>query len=354
MAIRTTSALLVASLALTACASTKWQHTLMTDPAQSARQLVIDDGYCLRVALGSAPMPQVVTTAGAGTTSVTMSGTTINPMTGQTSYGTYSGQARTTPAGGFAAGMADGMNMGNAINAAVAQERIHKACMFAKGWSDSPIPVVAAQASVPKAPLVRTNTVVRATAALPPIYASPKEAWDAETAEFLLVYPQYEHDLLFGKFNVRIKAIAVSEAGRKMSGPQILMAAQKEMVEAGVAHEEPASKDYDLIRSTYRDAIRGDAVAQAGLGTMYSLGRGTLFPVNLTRAAFWAQQSAVAGNSVGQISYGVLRYGGGGVQQDKVDGYRWVQKAAVTDPSLKELMGQLEAGMSPEELRAVR
>lgn len=354
MAIRTSAAVVAAGLALAACASPKWQHTEITDPARSARQLVVDDGYCTQVALGAAPMPQVVTAPTGSTSNVSMRGTTVNPQTGQTTYGTYTGQVTTAPTNSFAAGMANGMNMGNAINAGLAQERIHKACMFAKGWTDSQVPAIAAAAAPPIAPMTRTSVIAKAPAAPTPIYASPTGAWEAETAEFLLIYPAYGQDPLFGKFNSRIKAIAVSDAGRKMSGPQILMAARKEMIDGGFATVEPASKDYDLIRSSYRDAVRGDAWAQAGLGLLYSQGSGATFPVNRTRSAWWSQQSAVAGNPVGQMGYGILRFGGGGVQQDKVDGYRWVQKAAVTDASARELLSQFESEMTQEELRAVR
>lgn len=192
MTIRITCVAITAA-ALAGCAGPSWQHTQITDPATSARQLVIDDGYCTAVSQNSAPVPQVILADGPKTSNFNLQGTTRNTQTGATSYSDYSGQMTTAPAGaaaGFASGMANGMNIGAAIMAGQAQERIHKSCMFAKGWTDTKVAGAATAAAVAPQPVTRTSAPVSGTITRIGIYATPTASWEADCAEFFCFSPR--------------------------------------------------------------------------------------------------------------------------------------------------------------------
>lgn len=124
-------------IALTGCTTSNWQNPRIASAAQRDRQLVIDNGYCKRVAVGGAPMPniQVANTQSQG---YAVSGTT-------TSYGTYGqvtsnyrGTVTPMPNAGasFAGGVAQGAGLGAAMRAKRDQDEIHKSCMYSLGWSD--------------------------------------------------------------------------------------------------------------------------------------------------------------------------------------------------------------------------
>ena len=148
----------VAALALVAllsgCASTQYFHTSLTDPGQIAQRRAIDDAYCAQVAMGSAPVPQIVTQP-ASPSSYQASGTIsgYSPNTGYSTYN-YSGTVRpsNSAAHSFNQGFANGMNMGNAMAARRAQDTILHGCMVSRGWTDDPARAATVAATTTPAP----------------------------------------------------------------------------------------------------------------------------------------------------------------------------------------------------------
>lgn len=349
MVIRTTAAI-CGLLTLAGCA-TKWQHTAMTDPVAVQRQLTIDDGYCTMVSAGSLPMPQVVIPAplpAPTTSNIAMTGTAVNPATGGTTTTNSRGTVTTAPApsfgAGFANGFASGANLGATLAAGLAQEKIHTACMYAKGWTDIP-----GQAAMQKTALVARPGVAPKPVSFTQIYATPQEEWGVDTAEFLNIYPTYREQPHFDRLNENVKRIA--RASPQLSGPQVLLAARDALVQAGQAPIEAQARG--IAQLSYAGAAAGKGLDQAGMGLFYSKGDATI-AADAKRAAYWAQKSAAAGHPMGRIGYGVLMFSGWGVPQDHVDAYRWVQPIAATDANAQEILARFEADMTPDELKQVR
>ena len=132
----------IASL-LAGCAST-WTNPYIPDKNAMDRQLVMDNGYCKRVAIGAAPMPAVNVPVAQAPQGYNVTGTS-------TTYG-YGAPARTdftgrvTPyqpggaaagfANGFSGGVAQGAAVGNAIRARRDQDEVFKGCMYQLGWQE--------------------------------------------------------------------------------------------------------------------------------------------------------------------------------------------------------------------------
>lgn len=126
----------LAAIALGGCATKQYFHTSLTDPAEIERRKVVDDAHCTRVALGSVDVPEVdYQPSPSYRSSGTISG--YNSDGSYSSY-TYSGTTRQSAANSFSQGFANGMNIGAAIAARNAQEKIYHGCMVSKGWSDEP------------------------------------------------------------------------------------------------------------------------------------------------------------------------------------------------------------------------
>ena len=128
---------LVLTAAVSGCASPNWQNPRLVQPDQRERQLVIDSGYCKRVANGSAPMPNAQV-ANAGPQGYAVSGT----ATTYGAYGPVTNNYRGTitpianPGASFAGGLAQGAGMGAMMRAKRDQDEIHKSCMYSLGWFD--------------------------------------------------------------------------------------------------------------------------------------------------------------------------------------------------------------------------
>ena len=338
-------------LALTGCAATNWQHTTIIDKAAAEKQLAIYDGYCTLVADGSVPMPQIMAPATPRASNVTLTGSTYNTTTGQRTYGTYTGQVTTVPtggfAGGFASGMASGASIGAAIRARLDQERIHKACMIARGWTDAPVSTTAASTSPVPTKVVAASRTTNATK----IYPTQQEEWAADTDEFMQFYPAYRSGSLHEWLDGKARTIAKEQP--TWPGSQILLTAHNSLAAAGQAAPEPKAEDVKAMLLFFKGAAEGKPMDQAALGTMYMKGSSSI-PANLKRSAFWSQKSALAGNSIGQTGYGLLMFFGSGVPQDHVEGYRWVRRAAVIDADARKLLKDLEGQMTPDELQAVQ
>jgi outer membrane lipoprotein SlyB len=126
--------LVMVAFALSGCATKQYFHTSIADQEEAKRQRVIDDAYCTQVAMGSIDMPQVRhQPSGSYRSSGTISG--YNQDGGYSTY-TYSGSTRPSAADSFSSGFANGMNIGSAIAAGQARNKLHHACMLAKGWSE--------------------------------------------------------------------------------------------------------------------------------------------------------------------------------------------------------------------------
>lgn len=353
---------IIAALALTGCATANWQHPKISDKNAMAKQLVIDDGYCTRVANGSAPMPQIVAPETPTTTTFNASGTTYNSSTGERTYGNYSGQATTIPSGGFgggfASGMASGASLGAAINARRAYDRIHKSCMYTKGWLDIPVgttaPEAASNSSSAPAALAPAIAAKKPLPVQPvkaaQIYASPAEQWQADVDEFYVFYPAYRTGLLHQWIDGKVRVIA--KESPHMSGPLILIAAHASLKAASQAAREPTSKTMSRLLSFYHSSSAGDAMDQVALGTEYL--QESNLPFNQKRSAYWVQQSALSGNSLGQQVYGLMLFKGEGVAQDRVEGYRFIEKASLIDSDARKLLTDIRPLLTSNELAQAR
>ncbi len=120
--------------AIGGCATKQYFHTSISGAEEMDRQRVIDDAYCTQVSMGSVEMPQIIQSpASSRQSSGTISG--YNSAGGYSNF-TYSGTTRES--GSFSRGFANGMNIGSAVAARKARDKIHHGCMLAKGWSDIP------------------------------------------------------------------------------------------------------------------------------------------------------------------------------------------------------------------------
>ena len=339
------------ALMLSGCAtSPEWRHLRIQDKAASERQFTIDDGECTLLASSGAPPVSVVPAPAPTSANVTMQGSTYNTTTGQRTYGTYSGQVNTVPSGGFAGGFASGLSsgasLGTVIAARQAEERIHRSCMYSRGWTD-------------KAPGVGEGEMgaltVKARGYTPPakpasVYGDAQEEWGADTKEFLRFYPAYASGEFYERLNQKVKALAAAQA---MTGPEYLLAALNQL--RGEARRAPEdATDSGSVRATYVRAVQGSPADQAAMGLFYADRRDPRVPVDPVRSAHWSRKAALAGNAMGQLGYGIALFAGIGVKQDKVNAYRWVKLAESNGASVKSTLTMFESEMSPAELQAIR
>lgn len=335
---------------------TTWHHTQIADKAQADRQFAQDDGYCTLAAHGSVPVPQVrYSDVSPRSSSATFQGSTYNTATGATTFGNYSGQITTTPSPGaaFAGGFANGMNMGSALSAALAQKKVYKECMYSKGWSDTSGPVSTPTLSLPPPTSEAVVPAANKSTSLQ-IYATPQDAWLADVSEFLTLYPAYKESPLSGRLDEAVRKVA-TDGPADASGPQILLATHKSLVKNAQGAPEPREGSNErFVTQMYRDAAANETVGQNALGMGYMNGWKPL-PLEPKRALFWFQKSALAGDPMGQTGYGLLLFNGKGVAPNKPQGYKWVAKAASAgDQTAMELLGRLEATMTRDELESAR
>ena len=94
------------------------------------------------------------------------------------------------------------------------------------------------------------------------------------------------------------------------------------------------------FRETLQAAERGDAHAQALLGSMYANGRGVR--QDYAEAVRWYRQAAEQGHAVAQKNLGVMYYEGRGVRQDDAEAVRWTRQAAERgDAHAQALLGSM-------------
>lgn len=82
----------------------------------------------------------------------------------------------------------------------------------------------------------------------------------------------------------------------------------------------------DIIDRLKVQAEQGDAIAQAGLGSMYAQGKGVR--QDYSKAFYWYQKSADQGLSGAQVTLGIAYNQGEGVRQDNSKALYWLRKAA--------------------------
>ncbi|WGG52181.1 hypothetical protein [Rugamonas sp. DEMB1] len=339
-----------AALTLAGCATT-WQNPGIADAVAAKRQLTIDDGYCTLIAKGGSPSAPPIFVPSPTTSNVNMTGTAFNSATGTTTTSNYRGTVTTAPAGGFSGGFASGMANGAAIGAAIAagqaEDKIHKACMYSRGWTDQPL---AAVVPIMQTSLKASNLAPKAPASIQ-IYATSQQEWEADTREFLSMYPLYAGAPYFESLSAQVKRIAVTSP--QLSGPEILQAARAVLYATRQGPEEPENYSQGLARQMYPGAVAGASLDQVGLGLLYH-GGGEGVIADPKRAAYWVQKAAARGNPMAAATYGAMVFDGIGVPTDHIDGYRWVQKAAATDISARDLLAKMTSSMTADELRTAR
>ena len=79
---------------------------------------------------------------------------------------------------------------------------------------------------------------------------------------------------------------------------------------------------------------QGNADAQAGLGVMYTYGRGV--PQNDAQAVAWLRKAAAQGNAGGEGRLGEMYVKGQGVPQDYAQAHMWLRKGAEQGNSLSQ------------------
>lgn len=292
-------------------------------------------------------MPQVAPIEGPKTSDVTMRGSTYNTATGTTTNSVYRGQVTTAPsggfAGGFASGMASGANLGAALAAQQAQDRIHKSCMYAKGWVDAPDQPTTATGPVVTQQVKRTAE----PSADVKIYPTQDDEWFADLEEFLRFHPAYKQPAVYEV--LRLQMVEVGRAEPSLSMPQRLLKTHDKITGQALT---TAEKE-DAVLMAYIGAVNGNARDQAGLGLFYAQGKDGRTPTNTKRSAYWSHKSALGGNAVGQMGLGIMLFSGG-IQQDKVNGYLWVKKAGAAGLNVANTLRGFEAEMSAEQIRAAR
>jgi hypothetical protein len=338
--------LCVASIAvvLSGCQTApSWQHQNLTDPAVIGKRLARDDGECELISLQSSGSPVQVAVP---SSPQAISGTarTYNSQTGATTTSTYSGQVG-GPSGGFAGGFASGLSSGAALGEAIRIGRIqdlaYRQCMTSRGWFDTKLKT--------DSELKAKSQAMAETLDTPDLYPSAEAAWKADTEEFMRLFPAYKSGNKYETFNARIKSIAALK--NLPEGTQYLV----EALESLQAEELVGlNLDSEEVIPLYLRAVKGNARAQAGLGLAYVQKQNPLTPYDPLRAAFWSRKAALAGNSVGQLGYGILLFGGSTGSPNRVLGYRWVQKAGIAGLNVQSTLQGFEGSMTQRELQQAK
>ncbi len=318
-----------------------WSHPTIQDPGLRARHLSKDDTECILYSeqySSGAPITIQNTPQ-----SFSATGRTYNPQTGVTTFSTYNGQVG-GPSGGFAGGFASGFGNGAAIGQAIREARIkdmaYRHCMTSRGWIDANEKSVAGSS--------KNGSQGIGSLESPEPYLDATSAWKADAEEFLRFFPHYRTGAKFESLNERVKAIAKAKA---LEGPQYLVEALESIEPEALKLSISGSED---ALELYLKSVRGNARAQAGLGLAYVQKQDLRTPYDPTRSAYWSRKSALAGNSVGQMGYALMLFGGGVAgKPNKVLAYRWMQKAGEAGANVQSLLRGFEENMTKAELLQV-
>lgn len=336
-------AVTLSAIWLGGCAS-QWYRGDIRDAEAKRRQLVVDRGYCEAAAHGSVPMPQIAYSgSNSGSARFNMSGQSFNAYTG-TTFGNYSGTITSTPsaAESFTQGMMEGAALGSVLAAKKAQKAAFRACMYAKGWSDEPLP----ESSLPSANRHLDDS--RFTVADIQVYESNQARWNDEGKELIRIFPVYQtSDRAREAFPKEARQVARQYPDA--SNLEVMLAAHDTLVDMGVL--EPAAPT--PLTRLYRRAIGGDVDAQAELGLGYSTGQYGL-PIDDRRSLSWSRMAALQGHPGGLFGCGLYLFSGKGVPVDRVHGYQLVARAGARGAEATDVLRGFEQRMSREELRAAR
>jgi len=328
------------AVVLSACQTVpSWRHQNLTDPAVIGNRLAKDDGECELIALQSSGSP-VQIAAPSSPQAISGTARTYNSQTGATTTSTYGG-ASGGFAGGFASGLSSGAALGEAIRIGRIRDLAYRQCMTSRGWFDANLKTDSESKAKPQAMAETLNA--------PDLYTSAEAAWKADTDEFMRFFPTYKSGAKYETLNARIKSIAAVK--NLPEGAQYLV----ETLESLQA-EELVGLNFDSedVIPLYLRAVKGNARAQAGLGLAYVQKQNPLTPYDPLRAAFWSRKAALAGNSVGQLGYGILLFGGAIGSPNRVLGYQWVQKAGVAGLNVQSTLQGFEASMTQKELQQAK
>lgn len=129
---------LAPAVALLAGCATNWQNPRIADPVQRDRQLVIDNGYCKQVAVGSAPMPNVAMPNNPTPQNYAFNARSTTTGAYGSSTTNYTGNVSAYPNAGqsFTNGVVQGAAVGVLIRAKRNQDEIHRGCMYQLGWME--------------------------------------------------------------------------------------------------------------------------------------------------------------------------------------------------------------------------
>ena len=105
----------------------------------------------------------------------------------------------------------------------------------------------------------------------------------------------------------------------------LLVALSVALLMAGCGKQD-AHYDSTDFNSTKKAAEQGNALAQCGLGWMYSLGE--VIPKDDEEAGKWYLKAAEQGNALAQYNLGYMYQHGEGVPEDDEEAVKWYRKAA--------------------------
>jgi TPR repeat protein len=161
-----------------------------------------------------------------------------------------------------------------------------------------------------------------------------------------------------GEVDDRLQYFRISHSGRvMMRAVRAIICCTVLLASAAGASADPAS-DRDMANRYLQAARSGDDDAQFYMGALYSAGVGV--PRSDEDAFRWIARAADQGHSHAMLILGGLYAVGRGVQKDNVKAYQYayiVSSATKLEEfrnGSRQLMGVLEAKMTPEEVNRAR
>lgn len=302
----------IASFLLSGCATT-YYNPYINDAGALQRQRIMDEGYCTQVASGSVPMPEVRHYQ-SGVQNYQITGNTRTyASNGYNTNSYYTGSVTAYPNSGdaFAAGMANGMNMGAALRAGKERRQVMQGCMYSLGWTTDKNAVAHPSISHTK---MKTQgeeffdiALSRAEAGDPKMQTRVATAYmqgeDAPKDIQKAIYWLGEaSDQGFAEASLQLAYIYAGQVDAKYADRQL------------------------MILNIQRAAEQGEGMAQSMLGTMYYSGDSGL-PKDLDKAVEWYMKACSNDDAVGYLGMGSLYALGQGVKQDPIQAYRYLTRS---------------------------
>lgn len=302
----------IASFLLSGCATT-YYNPHITDAGALQRQRIIDEGYCTQVASGSVPMPEVRHyQSGVQNYQITGNARTYG-SNGYSTNSYYTGSVTAYPNSGdaFAAGMANGMNMGAAIRAGQERRQVMQGCMYSLGWTTDKN----ASAQPSNSP-AKTKTQGEEFF---DIALSRAEAGDPKMQTMVATaYMQ-------GEDAPKDVEKAIYWLGKASDQGSAEASFQLAYIYAGQVEAKYADRQL-MILNIQRAAEQGEGMAQSMLGTMYQTGDSGL-PKDLNKAVEWYMKACSNNDAIGYLGMGSLYAMGKGVKQDPIQAHRFFTRA---------------------------